>query len=326
MAIFPDEGQLSKSPKRRSSDVAGRRVRARAMAFMAIALAAGLTAAYLITEVLSKRAVQEVRAPMSKVVVAGADLPLATTITPENAAVIDWPADSLPPGSFTDPKAVEGRVTANAMVRGELVVETRLAAKGSGEGIAAVVPLNMRIMAVKVNDVSGLFGWLHPGDFVDVITTMQQPIGKSGENVYRSKIVLQNITVKAVGEELVTQNAKPVKVPVVILLVTPEQSERLALAATHGELQLTMRSGVDHAEIDTPGVSPIDLLGPMVGAPPLVAAAAPQQGPVAGRGRPRPRPTPAVTAAPPPKREGDVVEILRGDVLSERKLRAKEQP
>lgn len=324
MAMFPDEGQLSKTPKRRSSDVTGRKVRTRAMVFMVIALAAGLAAAYLITNIVSHQRAQEVRAPMTKVLVAAADLPLASTIGPESVASLDWPADSVPPGAVTDFKQIEQRVTLTPMVKGELLTESRLATRGGGEGIAAVVPPNMRIMAVKVNDVSGLYGWLHPGDFVDVITTMQEPVGTGTETIIRSKIVLQNIPVKAVGKELVTQDAKPRDVPVVMLLVTPEESERLALASTHGELQLTMRSGIDHDKVATKGVSATELLGtpPAPAKPTLVAAVAAP--PVVKRNRVLKSPTVAVAGTP--KKEGDVVEILRGDRLEERRMRARELP
>src|SRR5947208_3027445 len=105
----------------------------------------------------------------------------------------------------------------------------RRAAKGSGEVLTAVIPPNMRAMTVHVNEVIGVAGFIHPGDFVDVLTTMQVQTRENGPPEYRSKIVLQNIKVMAVGEDLVTAGTKPVKVPVVTLLVTPDQSERLAL-------------------------------------------------------------------------------------------------
>ncbi len=331
MAIFPDEGQLSKSPRRRSSDVSSRKVRTRATVFMVIALTAGLAAAYLITNLLARRAVQEVRPPMVRVLVASADLPLATTLGPESVATLEWPATSVPPGALIDLKAVAERVTTAPMVKGELITEARLAPRGAGQGIAAVVPSSMRIMAVRVNDVSGLYGWLHPGDYVDVITTMTEPIERSTDTVVRSKIVLQNIAVKAVGKELVTQDARPHDVPVVMLLVTPEQSERLALAATHGEIQLTMRSGTDHDEVTTPGVSAVELLGPVApsASPPAVLVAAAATPPPARAGKGKTKSSPVLVAAPvsaPSKHDGDVVEILRGDRLEERRMRAKESP
>jgi pilus assembly protein CpaB len=170
----------------------------------------------------------------------------------------------------------------------------------------------------------GVAGFIHPGDYVDVVTTMNVPINgaRSGmEQEARSKIVLQNIKVLAVGEDLMADESKPVKVPVVTLLVTPEESERLALASTQGKLQLTMRAQRDQGEVPTGGVSPPELLG----AAARVAVAAPPPPSSSSHHHSHAAPPPAVAAAPAaPKKEGDVVEILRGDRLEERKLRAKE--
>jgi pilus assembly protein CpaB len=176
----------------------------------------------------------------------------------------------------------------------------------------------MRAMTVQVNEVIGVGGFIHPGDLVDVLTTMQTPL-TTGSQVLevRSRIVLQNIRVLAVGEDMVTQNAKPVKVPVVTLLVTPWQSERLALASTQGKLQLTMRSQSDQDEQATPGISPPELLELAKEAPPAPAASHHH----ASRH--------VVASAPPPPaivrpREPDVVEVLRGDRFEERKIRSRE--
>jgi len=249
------------------------------------------------------------------------DLPLATTLRPDMVELVDWPQGALPPGSFQDPAALEGRVTALALVRGEPLVESRLTKSGTGFGMAAVIPANMRAMTVRVNEVIGVGGFVHPGDIVDVLTTMQAPRDgrSSAELEFRSKIVLQDIKVLAVGEDMVTQNAKPVKVPVVTLLVTPEQSERLALSSAHGELQLTMRSQTDHQEVATPGIAPPELLGPRSGAEAALAAKEKE------RVHRRVAAAPAPGAAQPAQPPQEVVEILRGDRFEERKMRSNEK-
>jgi pilus assembly protein CpaB len=329
MAIYSSDEGISKAVPRRV-EAPGRKIRLRALVFMVIALGSGLVAAYLITFYLSRHSAQAVRIPVVSVVVAAIDLPLATTLKQERLAYIDWPAGTVPAGAYSDGKLLDGRVTSTALVKGELVVESRLATPGGGQGMAAMVPPNMRVMAVKVNDVSGLFGWLHPGDSVDVITTMIEPALRiGGEQQVRSKIVLQNITVKAVGEELVTQNAKPVKVPVVMLLVTPDQSEKLALASSHGDLQLTMRSGIDHEEVVTPGISPSELLagGEREEPKPLaMTGEAPPARHHEHRSAARTAAVAQVDSTPRKPLEAEVVEVLRGDRLERRRVPAKEQP
>jgi len=318
MPVHPlHEGVLARPAQRPGGANTSRRLRAQGLAFLLVALAAGLAAAWLITGYLSRRAAVASRAQMAKVAVAAIDLPLATTLRPEMIELIDWPQGALPPGSFQDAAALEGRVTALALVRGEPLVESRLTRSGAGLGMAAVIPANTRAMTVRVNEVIGVGGFVHPGDIVDVLTTMQAPRDghSQAELEYRSKIVLQDIKVLAVGEDMVTQNAKPVKVPVVTLLVTPEQSERLALASSHGELQLTMRSQSDHQEVATPGISPPELLGPRS---PTEAALAEKE----HRAHHHHESSRAPAAAPPPGAQPpEVVEILRGDRFEERKMR-----
>jgi pilus assembly protein CpaB len=278
-----------------------------------VALGAGVGASWLIARSLARRSVAVVAVPVKKVAVAKMDMPLATTLRPDLIDIVQWPATSAPAGAFEDPAALEGRVVRNAMVAGEPLLESRLAPKGGGDGLSAVIPADMRAMTVRVNEASGVAGFIHPGDFVDVIATMAP---RHDQMEVRSRIVLQKIRVVAVGEELVAQNAKPIKVPVVTLLVSPEESERLALASTHGELQLTMRSTVDGNAVDTPGVSPPDLYDE--GKEDTVAMVEKRRSRPVVVSRPAPAPTPVATPAAKPEEE--VVEIIRGSRSEERKL------
>ncbi len=284
---------------------------------MLLALVAGLAAAWLVTRELSQRSAL-VESPTTLIAVAAADLPRATTLRPELMSYVAWPSQALPDGATlkSNAAALEGRVVAHDLGRGEPLLEVRLAPKGAGLGMAAIVPGNMRAMTVLVNEVIGVAGFIHPDDFVDVIVTMATSATGNSDEI-RAKIILQNVKVLAVGQEMVTQDAKPVKVPVVTLLVDPEQSERLALASTEGHIQLTLRSRADVAETATAGISPPELFGKVtekVEAPPAPAPApAPTPRPVVLR--------PAAKPKPKPQPVPDVVEVLRGDRVEERKIR-----
>jgi pilus assembly protein CpaB len=302
MAIYQESNPLPKpgaQPGKRL-DRSGRKARARAIVFMILALAAGSSAAMLITRYLSLRSAQAAELPLAKVAVAARDLPLATTLAPEMVAFVSWPRETLPQGYFSPEQKADGRVTGRALIKGEPILETALAAKDAGLGMAAVIPSNMRAMTVQVNEASGVAGFIHPGDLVDVIATMQTPVNghAGGTQEFRAKVVLQNVKVLAIGQDMVTQNAKPVKVPVVTLLVEPEQSERLALASTQGKVQLTLRSQADRGSVSTRGVAPPDLFGN------YAEPKKPVERKVSG-------------GAKPP----EVVEILKGDKFEERKLK-----
>jgi pilus assembly protein CpaB len=328
MAMYSSEQPLlPQATPRRPGEGPARRTRARALAFMGVALAAGVLAALMITRYLSRHADGRKQAPVVKVAVAAVNLPTGAALAKDSLELVDWPKSLAPDGTFATIQALEGRVTNGPLVKGEPVLAARLAPPGARQGMAAVIPDNMRAMTVPVNEVVGVSGFIHPGDLVDVVTTMSTPVNgrAGGEQEFRSKIVLQNIKVLAVGEDLMADESKPVKVPVVTLLVTPEQSERLALASTQGKLQLTMRAQRDQGQVETAGISPPEMLGggkqppAVIGAPavPLV----PKHHAVA---RIKSMSPPPVAAATPPPKKDEVIEVLRGESFEERKLRAKE--
>jgi pilus assembly protein CpaB len=312
MAMYSNDPTVAApgAAARPKPDARARKSKAKAMLFMALTLLLGLFSAWFVLRVVESRSRPGAIA-MTKVAVAALDLPLATTLNDTHVTFVDWPTMVLPPGHYSDASAILGRVVARDIAKGEPLLEARLASGDAGLGMAAVIPATHRAMTVLVNDVIGVAGFIHPNDIVDVITTMQS---SPGSQEIRSKIVLQNIRVLAVGQEMVTRDAKPVKVPVVTLLVTPSESERLALGSTQGKVQLTLRSRADVAEVRTAGVSSPDLFGRSEPTKPEPA----KPGPVREH-----RPAARVEAKPAAP---EVVEVLRGDRLEERKLRTKETP
>ena len=124
----------------------------------------------------------------------------------------------------------------------------KLAAKDSGNGLAALIPANMRAIAVQVDDVVGVAGFIHPDDRVDVIVTLQPTRPADAESI--SKVILQNVKVLAVGKELEVERrttaARRTPPPWRRCWSTPEESEKLALAAHEGRIMLTLRSWTDN--------------------------------------------------------------------------------
>jgi pilus assembly protein CpaB len=287
----------------------------RAVVFWGLAIVAGGSSAFLLKRYLDKR--QAGGPLLAQVVVAAIDLPLATTLRAEHLALVAWPRNARPAGTLTDPKAAIGRVLTSRLLQAEPVLTSRLAGREAGSGLAALIPPNMRAAAVRVDDVVGVAGFIHPEDHVDVLVTMRPQEGEPA-----SKVILQNVKVLAVGKQIdVEQKSRSKALPVTVatLLVTPEQAERLALASSQGKLLLTLRSRTDEAEVITPGAVPSTLLG-LPPRPALVAEAVKTGSEDRTRRRSLPR-EPKVAQAPPRK---DVVEILRGDRFEERKFEGKE--
>lgn len=309
---------------RRASESSARRTGVRAVAFWGVAIVAGLGAALLITRYLERRTVS-VSTPTSKIVVAAMDLPLATRLRPEQLRMADWPVTAMPPGAIRDVKDAVDHILTSRVLEGEPLLPGKLAARDAGNGLAALIPSNMRAIAVRVDDVVGVAGFIHPDDRVDVIVTIH-PV-KPADSEATSKVILQNVKVLAVGKELEINDRNRNQantVTVATLLVNPEESEKLALSASEGRLMLTLRSWTDNQAVITGGMNASTLLTDSSTKPreAVVVAPTPVRRNVA-RVTQTPVPPPVAPAVGQPPRK-DVVEILRGDRFEERKFDAKD--
>ena len=217
---------------------------------------------------LQKKTVEQATpADTQQVAVAAYDLKWGTVITSEVVKTQPYLKGSLPTGYIADPALAVGRVVMYPMQVNEPFTESRLApASVKLGGVAAIVAPKKRAMAVKVDKVVGVSGFIHPGHRVDVLVSLaktdkvQQPI---------TKIVLENIPVLAVGTEIeqaAGQKEKPAQVDVITLEVTPEEGEKLALSATEGKLQLALRNYTDTEDVQTRGTTIPNLLSSYAGA------------------------------------------------------------
>ena len=167
-----------------------------------------------------------------------------------------------PPGVVLKIETAVGRGVVSDLYAGEPVVEKRLAPAGSGGGLAATIPAGMRACAVKVNEVVGVAGFVLPGMRVDVIISGNNTPGQVGTEGMKVKTLLQNIEVLSAGTNFQKDNeGKPVQVPVVNLLVTPEQAELLSLASNETKIQLVLRNPLDREFTKTPGTEIAGLFG-----------------------------------------------------------------
>lgn len=192
------------------------------------------------------------------VAVAGLDIPLGTVLKKDMVNFVPYLTETLPEGSFPDISKVEGRVVISSLKAKEPIFETSLAPVGiESGGVAAVISPNKRAMAVKVDRVIGISGFIHPGNKVDVLVTFKQ------DNMSNpvTKIVLENILVLATGTKIEKDSRnKPVEVDVITLEVTPTEAEKLALSSTEGKIQLAMRNFRDTEDVYTHGTTKNTLL------------------------------------------------------------------
>lgn len=278
------------------------RTRRNALLSMTLFVVFGAAAAWVVARVLEKGRKATTQVETHKVVVAAHDITAGATLQLVDVKVVEnWPKASIPKGSFSFAEEIKGRVTTGALAEGEPVVALKLAGRSAGSGLTALIPEDMRAMAVKVNEVIGVAGFLHPNDSVDVIAVMPPNRAKQEQEAH-AKVILQNIRVLTVDQELskARDGQKAKEATVVTLLVTPEDSERLALAAEEGRIRLSLRAAADGREVETAGITPSDL---------IEVAAAPKR--YSRRGAPEKKTAP----------EADVVEVFHGKKLEERKIR-----
>lgn len=302
-------------------------IRVRAVLFLLLAVGAGGGAVFLFKQYLDRMRSSTAAATQTvPVVVAAMDVPIAARIEAKHVQIVQWPKAYAPAGTLAKITDVVDHTLRTNVVKGEPILKERLADEKEGRGLAALLAEGMRAMAVSVDSAVGVAGFVQPGDYVDVLTTMafdEETREALKTNPARiSKIILQNVLVLAVGEHLRTEGgSKPVPVKVVTLGVTPEESERLALASQHGRLTLTMRARIDQKIAATAGITPVQLLMPDEGAEEhQVTEPVEPRVTLRSHRRREPAAVAAAPVAPPP--EAPVVEILRGTKVEQRKLRA----
>lgn len=229
----------------------------RAFLMIIISVGIGLGAVVLASRWIS----QQATVASSKVVVAAQDIDLGTPLTPQMLRVADWPKGSVPAGATEDPKILDTRVVKTSVLRGEPILESKLAPLGATGGLSAVISKGNRAMTVRVNDVIGVAGFALPGNYVDIVVNTQDESAKA-ENINKSisKIVLEHILVLAVAQEKGRDETKPKVVNAVTLEVTPEQAEKLDLARSVGTLSLVLRNQIDTSLVTTTGSTKKNLL------------------------------------------------------------------
>jgi pilus assembly protein CpaB len=217
-------------------------------------------ASIVLYRLISARVAEANKAATAPVVVASRNLGLGTLVKDGDVAVTAW-AGPVPKGASSRREDVVGRGVVSAIVEGEPVVESRLAGRGAGAGLAATIPPGMRAVAVSVNEVVGVAGFVVPGMRVDVLVSGNPP-GQNAVAGTETRTVLQNIEVLSAGQNLQHDaEGKPITVQVVNLLTTPEQAETLSLASREMKIQLILRNPLDNEVAKTPGTAVAKLFG-----------------------------------------------------------------
>ncbi len=236
-----------------------RRKRRKWMALV-LALVSGGAAGYLalgyMNKPLSPRSASA--SATTQIVVAARDLALGTVLAPGDVKTIAWPSVTVPPGYAGSKEQVVGRGLITPVSANEPLMTAKLADKEAGGGLPIVIPEGMRAVSVKVDEVIGVAGFVLPGTRVDVLVTLSD---NSEREDAATRVILQNVRTLASGQTIQKNaNGEPQTATVITLLVTPEEAEKLTLAATEGAIQLALRNTLDMAEVETDGIQTTTLV------------------------------------------------------------------
>jgi pilus assembly protein CpaB len=263
------------------------------------------------------------KAPSStvQIVLATRDIEVGTVLKEEDVRLSEW-LGSVPVGAAAKTQDIVGRGVITPIFAKEPVIESRLAPKGAGGGLAAMIPPGMRAVPVRVNEVVGVAGFVVPGMRVDVVISGQRPNGDSSMGT-QTRTLLQNLEVLSAGTDFKKDpEGKPVQVQVINLLVTPDQAELLSLASTQTQIQLVLRNPLDREVTKTPGTALALLFsgGKMKPEGEQAAASKPRAPRAAAAAGPRLPLAPMAEMLPPKREEPFVMEIISGTKKAEQKF------
>ncbi len=242
----------------------------------------------------------------NKLVVATRDLQVGALIHDSDLKEISW-SGAVPEHAAKSKQDVLERGVVASIYDGEPILEKRLAPKGAGAGLASTIPVGKRAVALRVNEVIGLAGFVLPGMRVDVLINGNSPSPSAAQTGVLCRTVLQNIEVLSAGQKIEKNvEGKPESAQVVNLLVTPDQAEILSLASDQTRVQLVLRNPLDTNEQPTTGISLASLFGQQVKAATTSGLSVPQVR------------TPVIIKAPQP--EPTVIEVYSGTKRSEQKI------
>src|SRR6202140_1924928 len=229
--------------------------------------------------------------------VAADDIQVGARIEEHDVRLVQFPASAVPTGAYSKRSQVLGRGVIIPIAKGEFILPSKLAPENAGSGLPSLIPPGMRAVSVRVNEVVSVAGFVAPGTRVDVLLTGTP----NGSSEPQTTTVLQNVAVIASGHTL-ERNAsgEAQSTPVITLLASPEDAERLTLASSEGKIQLSLRNPLDtHADpVDPANAKGLYKSGTVPAAPPKATVHAVKQ---------------KKTEKPPPPPSVLSVEVYKGD-------------
>jgi len=207
------------------------------------AIAVFLVNAYL-TGVEERAEVRAEEQQLARIVVATQDLGFGDALTPENVRLQNFPANSVPTGAFRAIEAAlaDGRVALRPIVPGEPILASKVSGADGRAVLAANLPEGKRAVSIPVSAVTGVSGFVRPGDTVDVLLTRQIP-GEGAESYdLMSDVILDRVKVLAIDQVANEGATEPQVGATAVVEVELYEAQQLAIARRLGTLSLALRN------------------------------------------------------------------------------------
>jgi len=194
---------------------------------------------------------------LAPVYVAVQDIPARSVIVKEMVAVQKVPPEYIHPLAATRLEDIVGKTADETILANEQIIMTRLAEENTSK-LSYKIPEGKRAVTISANEIILVGNLVHPGDFVDVLVTLEAETVEEGNQtiqyLHSTKTILQNIQVLAVGPNMYNHNSNAQEIPKSITLaVTPVEAEQLVLAEVMGNIRLALRPVLDQEKAETPG-------------------------------------------------------------------------
>ena len=274
--------------------------RTRLLMIGALALALGAFVSFAVYRTLKSKT-SSGNEPSVEVMVAARDIQVGSKLEDKDLRLARFSMASVPIGAYLSKTKLLGRGVVQPIAQGEFILPAKLAAENAGSGLPSMIPPGMRAVSVRVNEVVAVAGFATPGTRVDVLLTGNP----SGSADRQTTTVLENVQVLATGQKLERNAAGEAQnAPVITLLVSPDDAQRLTLASSEGRIQLALRNPLDTRDQDLNSTKEATLYRGAIPPPLPKAASAPRRTVV------------PVTVSPPPY----TIEMIKGDKRETKKF------
>lgn len=178
---------------------------------------------------------------MRDIVVTAEGIPFGHVVNTDMLTVQAWPADAVPDGAFSSLAQVVGegnvkpRRTKYPLAKGEVLFSTKISDFGEPVSITQQITPSMRAVTIRVNDVTGVAGFIAPADRIDLTLTRTVD-----QNLVTSTI-LQDVEVLGIDQTTEGARSEPGQIKTVTVQVVPADAQKLALAQQAGTLSLSLR-------------------------------------------------------------------------------------